>query len=167
MAAPTVALAVLLLIQQSIHHSPVVVRASPAGQNDNGISKEERAQLCAHFLGGLKEIPEQGSWQKLGLCTEPESMHWFDVAKRNCISCQTGRNVCKKPPKLLFHQYLDALHPTLWRANLLSAQSVLVRCCMRLRVTDVCVTQRSRKTSSTRASSCGSTNLKTSPATPM
>ena len=93
----------------------------------DGISKEQRQQLCAHFAGGLAEIPNQNNWQNLSLCTSQETMRWLEVAARNCISCQTGRNVCERPPLLLFHQYLDALHPKLWRANLLSMQSVLVR----------------------------------------
>lgn len=121
-----VAILVVLLSIQHIDHCPFHVSAAPPGNSGNAISKEERQRLCAHFAGGLAEIPQQGTWQNLGLCTTPDTMHWLDVAARNCISCQTGRNVCKKPPMLLFHQYLDALHPTLWRANLLSLQSVLV-----------------------------------------
>lgn len=108
----------------------LVVAISSLGYCQNSkpdVGIEERKQLCAHFAGGLAEIPEQGDWQKMGLCTTELTMKWLEVAARNCISCQTGRDVCKKPPILIFHQYLDKLHPTLWRANLLSVQSVLVR----------------------------------------
>lgn len=126
-----------------ITHSSAQQQGHEPQYPDNTIGDEERKQMCAFFAGGRAEIPLQGDWQKQGLCTTETTMHWLDVAARNCISCQTGRNVCKKPPVLLFHQFLDSLHPTLWRANLLSAQSVLVRV-LKLSVTRACSTLRIR-----------------------
>ncbi len=134
-AATTWFLAAILLHTIVIYIASTSAQQQQQNQNlDKPIDDATRTKMCAFFAGGRAEIPEQGDWQKQGLCTTNTTMHWLDVAARSCISCQTGRNVCKKPPMLLFHQFLDTVHPTLWHANLLSAQSVLVRVCRDARV---------------------------------
>jgi hypothetical protein len=91
------------------------------------LTDEQRRSVCDHFALGNKDIPEQGDWQGLGLCTTSQTMEQLQLADRLCKSCFDGKDVCKEPPTLIFHQFLDALHEHNWKANLLSMQSVLVR----------------------------------------
>jgi hypothetical protein len=38
----------------------------------------------------------------------------------------TGANVCKEPPTVLYHQYLNRLHPKLWEGTLLTLKAFLM-----------------------------------------
>lgn len=51
---------------------------------------------------------------------------WLKRARSNCYSCITGANVCTNPPTMLYHQYLEYLHPERWEGNMLSVKAYLM-----------------------------------------
>ena len=67
-----------------------------------------------------------GGWKPKETCDKaiPGKL-LFDLGT-NCYSCLTGKNVCTDPPKILYHQYLDRVHPQNWEGNLLSMKAYLM-----------------------------------------
>lgn len=93
------------------------------------LNKVERAEVCDFFTRGDKDVKalQRGNWgNNEGLCTQPHTLEMFSTAARICESCQDGKDVCKRKPPLLFHSYLDKLHETRWKANLLCLKSYLM-----------------------------------------
>jgi hypothetical protein len=62
------------------------------------------------------------SWGKQRLCDTRELLKQLEAADRACNSCLDGADICAQPPRVLFHTYLEGLHPDNWQANLLSIQ---------------------------------------------
>lgn len=55
---------------------------------------------------------------------EPQA--WLQAASSSCYSCLDGSNICSNPPFVLYHMFLDQLHPQLWAGNLASLQLYLM-----------------------------------------
>lgn len=65
-------------------------------------------------------------WGPYDQCDMNKPQDWLKRARSSCYSCITGANVCVSPPTMLFHQYLEYLHPERWEGNMLSVKSFLM-----------------------------------------
>lgn len=98
------------------------------GQQQQGLSAEDRQRMCTFFQQGDLDVGEEFDWgQGHGLCVRNTTHEYFALAAANCQSCYDGADVCGRPTMLILHQYLNGLHKTNWQANLLSFKSFLVR----------------------------------------
>jgi len=74
-------------------------------------------------------VHNEHGWGPYDQCDMNKHPSWQDLLKQtrsNCYSCITGANVCSEPPTMLYHQYLEYLHPTHWEGNLLSMKVFLM-----------------------------------------
>jgi len=82
--------------------------------------------FCHVTPAGAKNVFNERRWGPYSQCNMNEPHDWLKRARSNCYSCITGANVCSKPPVMLYHQYLEYLHPTNWEGNLLSIKAFLM-----------------------------------------
>lgn len=66
------------------------------------------------------------SWGPYSLCME-QTNEWYTRSRSNCYSClYPDVNVCRNPPTVYYHQYLESLHPERWEGNLLAMKAFLM-----------------------------------------
>ncbi len=66
------------------------------------------------------------NWGGLRLCDTRELTKWLNVAASGCNSCIDGEETCAQPPRILYHTFIDSLHPEFWQADLLGIQAYLL-----------------------------------------
>jgi hypothetical protein len=84
--------------------------------------------MCA-LLGsqaGAANVRDEHNWGPYKQCDMDKFQDWLKRARSNCYSCTTGANVCKETPTVLYHQYLNRLHPKLWEGTMLSLKAFLM-----------------------------------------
>ncbi|GBF93069.1 hypothetical protein Rsub_05680 [Raphidocelis subcapitata] len=83
--------------------------------------------FCAYLRTGLSNVHDELGWGELGdLCRRDHPKRFLTMARSLCYSCYDGEDVCASRPVVEFHMYMDRIHPTLWRRNLLTLQSYLM-----------------------------------------
>lgn len=82
--------------------------------------------VCAFFRQGADNVHNEHGWGPYDQCDMNKPQDWLKRARSSCYSCITGDNVCVNPPTMLFHQYLEYLHPERWEGNMLSVKSFLM-----------------------------------------
>ncbi|KAF8064648.1 hypothetical protein HT031_003449 [Scenedesmus sp. PABB004] len=98
-----------------------------AAANDTGYVGLKEHPACAFFRSGNVHVGDEHHWGPYDLCDMDVPGRWLARARANCYSCmEPGLNVCAHPPTMLYHQYLERLHPTEWAANLLSIRAFLM-----------------------------------------
>lgn len=79
-----------------------------------------------HPLAGADNVHNEHGWGPYDQCDMNKPHDWLKRARSNCYSCISGANVCTNPPTMLYHQYLEYLHPERWEGNLLSMKVFLM-----------------------------------------
>lgn len=75
---------------------------------------------------GADNVYNEHGWGPWDQCDMNKPQDWLKRTRSNCYSCLTGENVCTNPPTMLYHQYLEYLHPKLWEGNMLSVKAFLM-----------------------------------------
>jgi hypothetical protein len=79
---------------------------------------------------GAANVRHEKRWGQHRMCNTPAFDAALTAAHAHCVSCLTGANVCNPSssaaPAILYHQFLDTLHPTLPQGNLLSIKAYLM-----------------------------------------
>lgn len=78
------------------------------------------------MLAGVDNVEDEEEWGPFDQCDTGMPHDWLRRARSNCYSCLSGANVCTAPPTILYHQYLDHLHPDMWEGNLLNLKAFLM-----------------------------------------
>jgi hypothetical protein len=87
-------------------------------------------QMCWCFVvcacAGVGNVRDEHRWGPHDQCDMNKPHDWLKRSRSNCYSCMTGANVCTDPPTMLYHQYLEYLHPERWEGNMLSVKVFLM-----------------------------------------
>lgn len=81
---------------------------------------------CAFLRSNNPTSSNELAWGPYNLCME-QTNDWYQRSRSNCYSClHPERNVCRDPPMISYHQYLESLHPQRWEGNLLAMKAFLL-----------------------------------------
>jgi hypothetical protein len=93
---------------------------------DAATRQQEWNDVCRFYSQSAKHMEEEMRGPGTGDCAGPKWHTWWQRAGGLCVSCYNKTNVCKNPPVVTFHTYLEALHPREWRANLMFIKAFLL-----------------------------------------
>lgn len=94
--------------------------------HDSVTKQKEWGEVCRFYSQSPSQMEVEMRGSDTGVCAGPKWHTWWQRATSLCVSCFDRGNVCKNPPVLVFHAYLDGLHRRDWRASLAFLKAFLL-----------------------------------------